>query len=200
MREEPALTRDRILSYSLTAPVIDNVRAVPAVTGVATATGARAAAVPGVAGTGAAAAIGAATGAAATGAAVVECTNNKRDHHTLLHLIKQHVNPGTIILTDKWRGYNALGRHGFTHLVVNHRAGFVDPITGVHTNACEGMWFHAKRHMRQGFGRTRRNSAALSVALCEFVWLKKNQLTRSDASVRRSVNSEMPQLMRRILN
>ena len=131
---------------------------------------------------------------------LVECTNNKRDHHTLLRLIKQHVNPGKIILTDKWRGYNALGRHGFTHLVVNHRAGFVDPITGVHTNACEGMWFHAKRHMRQGFGRTRRNSAALSVALCEFVWLKKNQLTRSDASVRRSFNSEMPQLMRRILN
>ena len=70
---------------------------------------------------------------------LVECTNNKRDHHTLLRLIKQHVNPGTIILTDKWRGYNALERHGFTHLVVNHRAGFVDPITGVHTNACEGM-------------------------------------------------------------
>ena len=62
MREEPALTRDRILSYSLTAPVIDNVRAGPAVTGAATATGARAAAAPGAAGTGAA--IGAATGAA----------------------------------------------------------------------------------------------------------------------------------------
>ena len=61
------------------------------------------------------------------------------DHHTLLRLIKQHVNPGTVILTDKSRVYNALGRHGFTHLVVNHRVGVVNPITGVHTNACEGM-------------------------------------------------------------
>ena len=40
MREEPALTRDKILSYSLTAPVIDNVRAGPEVAGAATATGA----------------------------------------------------------------------------------------------------------------------------------------------------------------
>ena len=39
MREEPALTRDRILSYLLTAPVIDNVRAGPEVAGAATATG-----------------------------------------------------------------------------------------------------------------------------------------------------------------
>ena len=73
---------------------------------------------------------------------LVECTDNKRNHHTLLRLIKQNVRPGTIILTDKWKGYNALARHGYTHLVVNHRQGFVDPTTGVHTNTCEGMWFH----------------------------------------------------------
>ena len=47
MRKEPALTRDRILSYSLTAPMIDNVRAGPAVAVVATATGAGAAAATG---------------------------------------------------------------------------------------------------------------------------------------------------------
>ena len=64
---------------------------------------------------------------------LVECTGNKRNHHTLLRLIKQHVAPGTIILTDKWRGYNALRHHGYTQLVVNHRRGFVDPVTGVHT-------------------------------------------------------------------
>ena len=81
---------------------------------------------------------------------LVECTDNKRNHHTLLRLIKQHV-----ILTDKWKGYNALRHHGYTHLVVNHSRGFVDPVTGVHTNTCEGMWFHAKRHMLRGHGRTR---------------------------------------------
>ena len=40
MREEPALTRDKILSYSLTAPVIDNVQAGPEVAGAVAATGA----------------------------------------------------------------------------------------------------------------------------------------------------------------
>ena len=43
MREELALTRDKILSYSLTAPMIDNIRAGPEVAGAATATGAEAA-------------------------------------------------------------------------------------------------------------------------------------------------------------
>ena len=60
---------------------------------------------------------------------LVECTDNKRNHHTLLRLIKQHVAPETIILTDKWKGYNALRHHGYTHLVVNHSRGFVDPVT-----------------------------------------------------------------------
>ena len=69
---------------------------------------------------------------------LVECSGSKRDHHTLLRLIKQNVALGTIILTDKWKGYNPLSSHGYTHLTVNHRRGFVDPQTGVHTNTCEG--------------------------------------------------------------
>ena len=65
-----------------------------------------------------------------------------------------------------------MGRHGFTHLVVNHRA---------HQLACTPMpvkacGFTLRDICGKGFGRTRRHSAALSVALCEFVWLKKNQL------------------------
>ena len=131
---------------------------------------------------------------------LTECTNNKRDHHTLLRLIKQNVLPGTIILTDKWKGYNSLSHHGFLHLVVNHRQGFVDPLTGVHTNTCEGMWFHAKKHMRRGHGRTRVDSTALSIALCEFVWLKKFGLTRSDLSIRQMFNRDIPQLMSRVFS
>ena len=56
---------------------------------------------------------------------LVECTGNRRNHHTLLRLIKAHVRTGTIILTDKWKGYKSLSRHGFTHVAVNHRRGFV---------------------------------------------------------------------------
>ena len=69
---------------------------------------------------------------------LVECDyNNKRNHHSTAHLAAAHVEPATIILTDKWKGYNALSSHGFTNLVVKHRRGFVDPLTGVHTNTCE---------------------------------------------------------------
>lgn len=129
---------------------------------------------------------------------LVECTRNRRNHHTLLRLIKDNVAPGTIILTDKWRGYNALSRHGYTHLVVNHRQGFVDPLTGVHTNSIEGMWFHAKKQMTRGYGRTRSDSAAIALAFAEFVWYKRHSITLTAAAVKRLFNREIPQLMSRI--
>ena len=131
---------------------------------------------------------------------LVECTGNRRDHNILITLIKEHVLPGTTILTDKWKGYNALQNHGFPHQVVNHSRGFVDPVTGVHTNSCEGMWFHAKNHMRRGTGRTRTNSAAMTVALSEFMWCKRYGLTRDSASVRKAFNQDIPALFRRIFD
>ena len=76
----------------------------------------------------------------------------------------------------------------------------MDPLTGVHTNTCEGMWFHAKKHMRRGHGRTGVDSTALSIALCEFVWLKKFGLTRSDSSIRQMFNRDIPQLMSRVFS
>ena len=127
----------------------------------------------------------------------MECPDNRRNHHTLLTLIKRYVNPGTTILSDRWRGYTHLNRHGYIHLTVNHRRGFIDPATGVHTNTCEGMWYHAKRHTRGGHGRPRTDSAAMDLALCEFMWLKRFNLTRSDISVRKSFNFEIPELMKR---
>ena len=62
---------------------------------------------------------------------LVECPDNRRNHHTLLTLIKRYVNPGTTILSDRWRGYTHLNLHGYIHLTVNHQRGFIDPATGV---------------------------------------------------------------------
>lgn len=116
----------------------------------------------------------------AGGLLFAECTGNRRDRHTFTRLIKEHVLPSVIILTDKWKEYNSLNNHGYTHLTVKHRRGFVDPLIGVHTNICKGMWFHVKKQMRQGTGRSRTNSSCLSVALGEFMWMKKKQLTREE--------------------
>ena len=37
----------------------------------------------------------------------------------------------------------------------------------------------------------------MDLALCEFMWLKRINLTRSDISVRKSFNFEIPELMKR---
>ena len=37
----------------------------------------------------------------------------------------------------------------------------------------------------------------MDLALCEFMWLKRFNLTRSDISVRKSFNFEIPELMKR---
>ena len=129
---------------------------------------------------------------------LAECPRNNRDKHTLTRLIKQYVQPGTIILTDKWKGYCSLSQHGYTHLSVNHSRGFVDPITGFHTNTCEGMWFHAKRHMQLGTGRSPSNSSNMAIALSEFLWMKMQNLTRTDPSIRQNFGKEIPELMRRV--
>lgn len=129
---------------------------------------------------------------------LVECPNNKRDANTLCLLILQFVRPGTTIITDKWKGYLPLQHHGYTHYDVNHSRNFVDPVTGAHTNTIEGTWFHTKRHVKRGHGRVRRDSKALSIALYEFMWMKRYGLTRSDSDCRRLFNKDLPMLFKRL--
>ena len=84
--------------------------------------------------------------------------------------------PGTIIIADGWAAYQNLNQHGYTHFAVDHTTNFVDPATGAHTNAIEGMWTHLKRHtgIRNGGNRSL-NSLELDIT--EYAWLKKKGAT-----------------------
>jgi hypothetical protein len=76
-----------------------------------------------------------------------------RSRNTLIEIIRRKIAPGTLILTDMWRGYLGLETIcidlGFRHQTVNHSENFVDVETGAHTQTIEGMWSVIKRVMRK---------------------------------------------------
>ena len=78
--------------------------------------------------------------------------------------------PGTIIVTDCWKGYNNLEELGFTHLKVNHSETFKDPITGACTNTAEGTNYAIKESIPK-----RNRTSDCEDNLWEFVWRRKNE-------------------------
>ena len=60
-----------------------------------------------------------------------------RSAATLLDVIKEHVEEGSVIYSDSWKGYKTedLVAAGFDHWKVNHRFHFVNPDTGVNTSS-----------------------------------------------------------------
>ena len=66
-----------------------------------------------------------------------------RDSGTLLPLIRKHIAPGSIVISDKWGAYNTIrDLEGcfYEHLSVNHSKNFKDPTTQACTNTIEGAW------------------------------------------------------------
>lgn len=63
-----------------------------------------------------------------------------RQKSTLLPIINSVVRAGSVIHTDEWASYQALGDNEFsTHRTVVHKYNFVCPITGVHTQNVESF-------------------------------------------------------------
>lgn len=63
---------------------------------------------------------------------------------TLVPIIEQFVEEGTIIVTDELNAYNALDPSKYTHVAVNH--GEREFVVGTYsTNTIEGFWAHFKR-------------------------------------------------------
>lgn len=94
----------------------------------------------------------------------------KRDEATLLPIIKQHVLPGTTIVSDCWKGYINLDKNGFIHKTVNHSKEFVNS-EGEHTNRIEGHWRQAKSKL-PAFGVRKH---LFSSYLAEFIWRYKHK-------------------------
>jgi len=80
----------------------------------------------------------------------------KRDRVTLLPILRKCLKAGSTVYTDDWGAYDYLERHlpqqVATHRVVNHSLNFVDPVTGVHTQAIESKWNQLKLKVKERMG------------------------------------------------
>jgi hypothetical protein len=67
----------------------------------------------------------------------------------LCHLIREHVFPGTHIMTDGWAAYTGLSMMGYQHGIVIHDDNIVSPYDSeVHTQRIESTWSSLKRFLR----------------------------------------------------
>ena len=74
---------------------------------------------------------------------------------TLLPIIREKVEPDSLVYTDNFRSYNALDVSEFHHLRINHSELFADQKN--HINGIENFWNQAKRHLRRFNGIKKEN-------------------------------------------
>lgn len=89
-----------------------------------------------------------------------------RTSRTLTAIIAHYCEPGSVVHTDGWRGYNALEDNGFVREVVLHKENYVDPISGAHTLGIERAWVEVKAWWRRSPG----NSQMLQAHLDGIAW------------------------------
>ena len=106
---------------------------------------------------------------------------DKRDARTLIPLLKQFVRPGSTIISDCWRAYFHIDKiHAnndktfkwYLHQKVNHSKTFKDPVTGAHTNTCEGAW---RSQYKAHIPKKAYSEKALQGHLFERMWKRKYQ-------------------------
>ena len=90
---------------------------------------------------------------------------------TLLGIIEEKIEPGSIIHTDGHAAYNGIPnipvQPPYQHLVVIHRTNFVDPVTAACTNTVEGHWSKCKKRLKHMNGV---QDTMLPSHLDEFMW------------------------------
>ena len=74
-----------------------------------------------------------------TGRSLVFRVPDRQRETLVTRLIREFVEPSTMIVSDKFSPYFNLKDVGYIHLMVNHSENFVDPYTGAHSNTIEGL-------------------------------------------------------------
>ena len=62
-----------------------------------------------------------------------------RSEAALLPIIKKWIHPGTLIISDGWKAYSNLSKHGYRHSVVNHSKEWKNSYNQT-TNKIEGKY------------------------------------------------------------
>jgi len=78
--------------------------------------------------------------------------------------------PGTLIVSDCWKSYHNLDKHGYSHQTVNHSKEFVNE-EGYNTNKIEGHWQYMKASLPVFGTHKDKNSSYLA----EFIWQHVNK-------------------------
>ena len=85
---------------------------------------------------------------------------------TLMPIIRNKIQPDSIVHTDCFRSYNALDVSEFHHFRINHSTHFVEQKYN-HINGIENFWSQAKRILRK-YNGIPKNNFNLFLKECEF--------------------------------
>ena len=80
---------------------------------------------------------------------------HSRDRATLTQILQRVLLPGSEVHSDDWGAYRNLAHHVpnvTVHRTVVHRANFVDPLTGIHTQEIESAWSRLKYYIKREKG------------------------------------------------
>ena len=80
---------------------------------------------------------------------------HSRDRATLTQILQRVLLPGSEVHSDDWGAYRNLVHHVpnvAVHRTVVHRANFVDPVTGIHTQEIESAWSRLKYSIKREKG------------------------------------------------
>ena len=124
------------------------------------------------------------------GRVIAGCISNS-DSPTLHGQIRKHIEPGSAVFTDAWRGYNGLHSH-YAHEVIDHSIGYGKG--ELHTNSIESFWALFKRGYQGVYHQMSRKHLQRYIEEYTFRFNRRSEMMQSVFSDVVASIMETPQL------